>query len=656
MDEKHNAEIMPDIDFSFEELEDIQVSTELNTSDTVQKASMSGSAAQAGVQTQTLQAAMDNYARAMNQSAIAKSTGLPVRTNAAQYKGFAAEEYFKQTLKINALAKGIPDYKLGVYTKGALPDGGSLSGIDMETDIAIYTRGRPWRKPQRVENYQSKIHDPKQFDRYAKDMSNPQYEGTSFVGGSDAGPTVNDKVSVKVGKKQVTSDSISSQEAKKLAEAMKAQDTPEYKYTKEKHAELNRVNLGRAVAAGAATGAILSTVKEICDIIKNTGSLPEDQFVRSVNNVMCGTADGAIRGGAVVGSVQLISGILGKEIAANSLGAVPIMAAANTTVDFAKDLYRCFIAGSIDADDLLCNTINNTYSSVAGFGGAWVGGQVAGQAIGWTSTAASSAEIGAAIGSALGPIGTVVGSVVGGIVFGFAVQGIVGVANKDAASAFQDCLREIDSQIERGGCSRLYYFADAMECISDFKLSFKNLLPCYNLISDLKEYNLHKKAIKNIHKQLDTCSYELEKAKADALTRLKIQHQQRLAVLESAFKEQRDIMYSEFQQSLNTYLSNSYSQYLGMLDVLDGDIESMKEKYKCEYTRHSEVLDFARARNSTNDHLNAVLSELMSDPDSANLVGPFVQRLHRFMEQDTLLIGRQYLSYSEAMFIVNGDK
>lgn len=45
MDEKHNVEITPDIDFSFEELEDIQVSTELNTSDTIQEASMSGSAA-----------------------------------------------------------------------------------------------------------------------------------------------------------------------------------------------------------------------------------------------------------------------------------------------------------------------------------------------------------------------------------------------------------------------------------------------------------------------------------------------------------------------------------------------------------------------------------------------------------------------------------
>lgn len=48
---------------------------------------------------------MDNYAYELNKSAIAKSTGLPVRTPSDQYKGFAAEEYFKETLKINALAK-----------------------------------------------------------------------------------------------------------------------------------------------------------------------------------------------------------------------------------------------------------------------------------------------------------------------------------------------------------------------------------------------------------------------------------------------------------------------------------------------------------------------------------------------------------------------
>lgn len=57
-----------------------------------------------------------------NQSAIAKSTGLPVRTPTQQYKGFAV----KNTMKINALAKGVSDSKIGIYTKGQMPDGSVL--------------------------------------------------------------------------------------------------------------------------------------------------------------------------------------------------------------------------------------------------------------------------------------------------------------------------------------------------------------------------------------------------------------------------------------------------------------------------------------------------------------------------------------------------
>ena len=63
-----------------------------------QNVTSEGMATQAGIQTKSLQAAMDNYAKAMNQSAIAKSTGLPVRSPTQSYKGFAAEEYFKNTL------------------------------------------------------------------------------------------------------------------------------------------------------------------------------------------------------------------------------------------------------------------------------------------------------------------------------------------------------------------------------------------------------------------------------------------------------------------------------------------------------------------------------------------------------------------------------
>ena len=86
-------------DFEFDGLVDFSAEDEM-VSAVVRDASSEGTATQAGLQMRSLQSAMDNYAAAMNQSAIAKSTGLPVRTLAQQYKGFAAEEYFKNTMKI----------------------------------------------------------------------------------------------------------------------------------------------------------------------------------------------------------------------------------------------------------------------------------------------------------------------------------------------------------------------------------------------------------------------------------------------------------------------------------------------------------------------------------------------------------------------------
>ncbi len=598
-------------------------------------------AAMAGLQTTALQDAINNYARALNESAIAKSTGLPVRTPSAQYKGFAAEEYFKQTLKINALAKGVPDWQLGAYTKGALPDGTTLSGIDMETDITVFTRKNPWSSPERTANYQSKIHND--AADYAKDIANAQYENVDFVGG--AGQGVNDTVTVEVGGKTVSSDAITPEEAEKLADAMKEQNVPEYQQGAEKKAELNRVKLGNAVVMGAATGAILTTVKEIIFVIKERNDLPEDQFIKSIQHILCGSIEGGVRGGAIAGSVQLLGKAMGKEIVENSIGAVPAMAIANTSVDFAKDLYKMFVSHTIDADDLLCNTVNNTFSSFAGFGGSWAGAQIAGSCLSVQTAAAT----GASIGSVLGPLGTVIGSAVGGLVIGYGATLIIGTANKDAQRAFNQCIADINSQVELTGCDTMYYFADAMSEISEFRLSFKNLLPCYNLISDLKEYNLRKKAIKSIHAQLDASLANVDISKRCALESLAEQHSVRLAKLKSCFELQRQAMYDQFKDSIDTYISNAYAQYVGTFNFCQIEIASLEAKLNQDITLHNTLLDRLKNRNIANEQLNTVLEELMADAESAYLVKPFVDRLYKEMRKDELAIEKQYLSFEEAL-------
>lgn len=621
----------------------------------VEQGIIGGQATKAGIQTQDLQSVINGWAEALNKSAIAKSTGLPVRTPVAQYKGFAAEEYMKQTMRINALAKGIPSYDFSVHTNGTLPDGSTLSAIDMHSDVVAYGRKWPWQKYEKVADAQVKMHNGKNPARaYAQDMAKEQYAGQEFVGG--AGQGINDKVHARIGNTEVASDSITPGAAEQLAADMKNQSVPEYQQAAEKHRQLNKINLQQAIKVGAITGFTLSAINEICYLIKNRDSLSEDQFVISVQHILFDTADGAIRGGAIIGSVQAVGKALGREIPANSLGAVPIMAAANVTVDFAKDLYRCFVTKTIDTDDLLCNTVNNSFSSIASFGGSWIGGQIAGQVVSSAISAKAAAALGASIGTAAGPLGTVIGAAVGGLIFGLGANAIIKVGDKDAVRAFKECLNDIEAQVNLEGCEKLYYFADSMSEISEFRLSFKDLLPCYNLISDLKEYNLHKKAIKHIHEQLDAARFEeLDQAKEKALKQLEAEHQHRLYELQKWLRKQREIMYGEYRDAVKVYVANSYMQYAEIYDVLSGNVDSLVGRLQENIHIHSDILAYFRNRNAINNELNDVLGELLDAEDNQNVIRPIIDEIIRFMSQDELLVDRQYISFEEAIYLVREE-
>lgn len=617
--------------------------------DIIRDASNAGVATSQCLQMEALKHAMDSYAKEMDLSAIAKSTGLPNQLPVEAYKGFVAEEFYKNRLKINALAEGVPDYKLGVYTKGIMPDGTNLSQIDEKVDIAIWVRKHFWSKPVQVKNYQSKMFN--NASKYEKVINDPKYQNVDFVGGSGQG--VNDKIRVKIAKQEVSSDAITPDEARALAGEVKAQSTPAYEHRAEKIRELNTKSLGDAVKAGALVGFTISTIKEIITVIKNRDNLSEDQFVQSIENILCGTAEGAIRGGAINISVQLMGKMLGKELTSASLEAVPAMALANFSVDLGKDLYRCFVKGSIDTDDLLCNSVENMFSSVVGFTGAWVGGQVAGQIAGYFASAKASAAAGAAIGSSVGPIGTIIGAVVGGVVFGIGAHIISSTANKDAQKAFKEVTDEINSHIELSGFEKLYYFADSMGSLSEHKLSFKDLLPCYNLISDLREYNYHKKAIKGIKEQLNASIDGLEKIKTDALLKLELEHQNKLKEMRTAFIAQRDAMRDGFVESLNTYASNSYIQYLAISEVNNASIAELIHDYEENMEIHSSILDHVRYKNRVDAEINQLLNELLSENDSRSLLEPFINRIIWVMTQEKLMVGKQYVSYSEAISCVS---
>lgn len=633
-------ELETDFDLEFNDLIVTEESNDISS--TLKNSVTGGTVTKAGIDKQNLQDAIDAYAIELNKAAIARSTGMPVKTPSAQYKGFAAEEFFKRTLEINALAKG---KKLQVFTKGPLPDGSTLSGTDMTTDISIWYKKHLLSKPKKLADYQSKIHN--NSSDYAKGISNKQYKNVNFVGGANQG--VNDKVIVNIGKREYSSDSITPEEATKLADAMKSQNAPTYGKASEKHAELDKVNLGKVVKTGAVTGLITSFTKEIISVFKNRNNLNKEQFINAIKNIIYGTTDGGVRNGSIMGSVHLLSKMAGKEITSNSLGAIPAMTTANVGVDLAKDLYHCFVSQDIDADDLLCNTINNVYNSFAGFGGTYVGGQLA-----IFSAAKIAAANGAAIGSTLGPVGTIIGSVIGSFIVGMGANAVVDVANKDAQLAFASAVRAINSNIETNSIEHLYYFADEISTLSEFRLSFKSLLPCYNLISDMKEYALRKKAIKNISCQIEDALSSARSAEDEEINQLIKFHQDRIEELQVKFKEQNQVMFSDLSESLNSYISYSYGQYLNLASVNNIKIEDLFTKINDNSIFHNDLLEQLNYRTEVNLQLNETLRELVLNSDNEKTLRPLIEKIQWFMNQDELLISKQYISLEEAIDLIGG--
>lgn len=226
-----------DIDYAAaitEEDEDFHFSLETTVVDTASATS----ASIAGIKTKDLQTLIRDFSSLLNEAAITKSTGLPTRTPTTQYKGFAAEEFFKLTAKINALAEGAFSFQVGIYTGGTLPDGSVLKPNDPRVDISVWTRKRIGAAPERTLEVQAKIHNRGRESQYLKDMRTPRYSDVTMVGpeGQDILP---DKFSFNVGNQSVTNDSLFPEEAAQLAESMKAQQALQYERAEEKRKQLD---------------------------------------------------------------------------------------------------------------------------------------------------------------------------------------------------------------------------------------------------------------------------------------------------------------------------------------------------------------------------------------------------------------------------------
>lgn len=113
-------------------------------------------------------------------------------------------------------------------------------------------------------------------------------------------------------------------------------------------------------------------------------------------------------------------------------------------------------------------------------------------------------------------------------------------------------------------------------------------------------------------------------------------------------------MVDDFRESINTYAAASYMQFLDVYQVMQGKADLLLAELESRMTEHSAILEYMQHRNEINEQLNALLNELISEGPADELV-PFIDKLTWFMSQDILLVGRQYVSFDEALYFVCGE-
>jgi hypothetical protein len=599
-----------------------------------------------GRRTRNLEQAIQDYNDSVNAAARNNDGSLSNRP-ADKLKGNIHEAHQKGSYNIDAAAQGKADSTKASMGGDTKSDGTVVSKTNETTDIVIETKDSPWSKT-REKPYQAKSGDTAE-----RELQNPKYSDVDKVGPSDQVGADKSQIKDKVGGKEINSDPINSDELDSLTNKARNQKAVyDPKKAEQKRQQLNRLNLIDAAKSGALIGGISAAIGEIVDIVKNNKELTEEQFITSVKNVLGGAADGAIRSTAIVFSTQVFN------VAANSLNAVPVMAGANIAVDLAKDLFQ-FANGKIGADELLTNTITNSMQSLGSFTGSYLGGQAA-TAIISAATGADMAALGAGIGVPFGPLGIVIGSVVGGVIIGGAVNLVIKDAKKDGYAKFQIALDNTKRAVAADPSRQVFVFADAMSRLEEQQLSFKSLIPGHNFISDMTEYNLKKRAIQDMHHQMDR---HIEQAKKYAYQRMMELYESQCKDIENQFLNQQKMMQENFSKDIGTYIGDSYRVYIENYNIIGSALAQNVKELKKQNIEQNEILRAGDNRIAANKQINAVLSEFVSNIERRTPAGseqhidltPIMGQLSSFIKADKMLCGKQYISMDDALELLEAD-
>ncbi|WP_462410384.1 hypothetical protein [Neobacillus sp. Marseille-QA0830] len=597
---------------------------------TAQDVSGISAVALGGMRVINLEQAFADYKKIMLEAVRRKDGGISGLPD-DKLKGFVFEGHHKGTFNIDAAAKGLFKKDIQAHIgNDVLADGSVLSAHDMTTDILI--ESRPSLRQQlgqeqpNVKDYQAKVYESR-----TKTMRHLDQYDTNKLGPADQTPEYA-QIEEQFRGRTVKSEPMTSDEAMDMVQNAK-QSNVEYGAKQQRLNELRWVNFKTAVKAGAISGALGAAISEVADICLNGKDLTAKQFEESIVNVLKGTADGAGRGGVLFVAAELFG--------ATGLKSVPGLAAANTLYDFAKDLYR-FVNGKIDGDDLLCNTVTNMFTSTATFAGAQMGMSAA---IG----------LGATIGTAVGPFGTLVGGAIGGLIAGLGASAVVTGAQKDAFRRVQQDIDEVMQSTTLNPRMKQLKLVEKMSSLSEIQFSFKDLIPMYNIIGDLAEYNQRKKVIKQVRKQVAETRGNLDREFEQAHERMVVMHERRCIELEDQFVSARRQLAQEYRGIFQQEIGGDFRRFTAAYSVAFGNLATSYSALEEAQNRHKQQLGMEMQRQEALDYYLNLVKEVSEESDHQAL-RQLVEKIQRVIRQDRFLKTLSYVDRHDILHYLREEE
>ena len=360
----------------------------------------------------------------------------------------------------------------------------------------------------------------------------------------------------------IKSAAITREQSKNLAKADRRGRQVEYPDSKQKQAQLQKLQYVNAAKAGAIGGAVYSAAGEVIRLLQRRGELSQKDLEQALCNVLIGAAKGA--GGALLttgvqhfGRVPAVANTVGRSLSKGHVA--PLVA--SIAMQFGQDVCR-MCNGEIDGIEVAESTINGACQSVAAAGG-YALGLKGGTALGpYVATLVGGKVASATVfGLSMGVLGPVVAGMVGGALAAMAAGAYINNCQQEGVKLAVKDLEASFEAMQYGKLDLVGYVGEVGK-MSELRFSWGDLLPLCGGFAVLGEYKVRKGQLKAMDEKIQRARADLSKQEREIMRCLRERYNEQVTRIEGHFASQHaelldqfDMAFQRMEQDLDTHLN-----------------------------------------------------------------------------------------------------